>query len=193
MKTLTPMFRNVVAIAAIVAMTACTQQRGAVYQTPIAEARRTLVATGLPPFVFGSEEPAWEVRDDGSDVIWILKKDDAEIFYYIAHLTEEGPGATRVEVEMKGAESGPAGNIEKRLSKHPEIRDMYLVAIRERIASALEHRDFDITRVYPAMTAAAVANMGSLRASADEAAAASEKQDRDNIAKAYRDEAEGRR
>jgi hypothetical protein len=193
MKTFERTIRNIVATAAIVLATACTQQRGAVYQTPIAEARQTLAATGLPPFVFGSEEPAWEVRDEGSDVIWTVTRDDAELFHYVAHLTEEGPSATRVEVELKGAESGPAGNNEKRLSEHPEIRDMYLVAIKERIASALEHRDFEISRVYPAMTAAAAANMGSLQASADEAAAASEKQDRENIQKAYRDEAESRR
>ena len=185
------MHRIVVVAAAIVAMTACTQ-RGGVYHTPIAEARRTLVATGLPPLVFGSQEPAWEVRDGGSEVSWIVRRSGAEIFRYVAHLQQEGPEATRVQVEMKGAESGPAGNVAQKLSEHPQIRDMYLVAINERIASALEHRAFEMSRVYPAMNAAMLANMGSLRASVDEAAARSEQVERENIRRAYRDEAAGR-
>ncbi len=185
--------RNIVAVAAVVLTSACTQQGGHVYQAPIAEARKILIATGLPPFVFGSEEPAWQVLDGGSDIIWVVQRDDAEIFRYIAHLKEEGPGATRVKVELKGAESGPSGNVAQRLSDHPEIRNLYLVAIKERIGSALEHRPFDMTRIYRATIAATMVNMGALSKSADEAAAASERQDRENIEKAYRDEAAGLR
>ncbi len=185
--------RNLAGVAAVVLMSACSQQGGAVYQTPIAEARKVLVATGLPPFVFGSEEPAWQVVDDGTDVSWVVQRDGAELFRYVAHLKEEGPGATRVKVELKGVESGPSGNVAKSLSEHPAIRDMYVVAINEQIASALQHRPFDMTRVYPSLTVATIANMGALSASADEAAAASERQDRENIEKAYRDEAAGLR
>jgi len=143
--------------------------------------------------VFGTETPAWEVRESGSDVIWIVRKDDAEIFRYIAHLKEEDQGSTRVEVELVGAQSGPSGNVAQRLSEHSEITNMYLAAINERIASALEKRPFQIARVYPSMMIATVANIGALQASADQAAAAPEKQDRENIEKAYRDEAEGGR
>lgn len=193
MKTSSLTLRTFTSLAAVVVLTACTQQGGATYQAPIAEARKTLMATGLPPQVFGSEEPAWEVRDGGSEVDWIIKQNGGEILRYIAHLEEKGPAATQVKVELKGAESGPAGNVAQRLAQQPKIRDMYLVAINERITSALEHRDFDLTKVYPAMMAATMANMGNLRASADAAAAASEKSDRDNIAKAYADEAAGRR
>ncbi len=183
------MHRNLIAAAAIVLLAACSQFQGGVYRSPIAEVRKTLVATGLPPQVFGSEEPAWQVVDGGSEVTWIISRGDAELFRYIAHLSQDGPAATRVKVELKGAEGGPAQG----LAKHPEVKEMYLVAINERIASALEHRDFDVTVIYPSMMVAAIANMGSIRASADEAAAASEKEARDNIAKAYREEAEGRR
>lgn len=193
MRTFAMIRLNIVAVASIGLMAACTQQGGRVYQTPVAAVRQTLLATGLPPFVFGSEDPAWEVRDGGSEVDWIVSQDGAEIFRYVAHLEEDGPTATRVKVELKGAEIGPAGNVAKKLSEHAQIRDMYLVAINERIASALEHRDFEMSRVYPSMMAATMANMGSLRASADEAAAASERAARENIAKAYREEAEGRR
>ena len=183
------MHRNMLAAAAaIVLLTACTQN-GAVYQAPIAQVRQTLMATGLPPQVFGSEEPLWEVQDGASEITWIVRRGDAELFRYIAHLTEVSPTATRVQVELKGADGGPAQG----LAQHPEVKDMYLVAINERIASALEHRDFDMTRIYPSMTAAMIVNMGAISRSADEAAAASEKEARDNIAKAYQEEAEGKR
>lgn len=192
MRTPAGIMRTLVALAAVVLTAACTEPRGVVYPQPIGEARKTLLATGLPPFVFGSEEPAWEVIDGGSEVSWIVRRNGAELFRYVARLEEAGAGATRVKVELKGAESGPAGNVAKNLSEHPRIRDMYLVAINERIASALEHRKFQMSRIYPAMSAATLENMGSLRASVDQAAAASEKQEQDNIAKAYADEAAGR-
>ncbi len=187
------MHRSLAAAATVVLIAACSQQGGAVYRMPLAEAQRILLATGLPPQVFGSEEPAWDVRADGADIVWTVRRDGAELFHYVAHLSEQGAGATRVKVELKGAQGGPAGDMEKRLNEKPEVKAMYLVAVRERVASALERREFDLSRVYPAMTAAAVANMGSIKASADAAAEASNRQDRETIEKAYREEAEGRR
>ena len=183
--------RTIAAVTATALTGACTLQGGHVYQAPIAEAHRILIATGLPPMVFGSEEPSSQVLEAGSDVIWVVQKDGSEVFRYIAHLEPEGPGATRVKVEFKAPESGPSGNVAQRLAQHPEVKHLYLVAIDERIASALEHRPFDITRVYPATIAATVANMGAISASADAAAAASEREARANIAKAYQEEAEG--
>jgi len=186
------MRRTFIAIAAIVLIAACTQL-GARYPVPIAEARQILLKTGLPPLVFGSETPDFEVVDGGSEVTWIVRRDGAELFRYIAHLAEEGAEATRVRVELKGVEGGPAGNTAQKLADNPKIRDMYLIAVTERVASALEHRPFEISRIYPAMTAATVANMGKINASVDAAAAASEQSDRENMEKAYRDEAAGRR
>ncbi len=184
--------RSFLALAAMLLAAACVG-RGAVYQTPIAEARRTLLATGLPPQVFGSEEPEWDVHDNGSDITWIVRRDGGELFRYVAHLSEQGPAATRVSVELKGVTSGPAGDTAQKLADKPAIRRLYVVAVNERVASALEHRPFEMSRIYPAMTAAAVSNMGALNASADQAAAASEQQARETMEKAYRDEASGAR
>jgi hypothetical protein len=194
MRVLAMLRRNIAAIASMALIAACTQQGGVRYQVPIVEARQALMTAELPPMVFGSDPPETEVQADGpSEIVWIARRNNAELFRYVAHLTEDGGGATRVRVELKGARGGPAGDIAKSLSDHPKIRDMYLVAMNERVASTLEHRPFEMSRIYPAMTAAAVANMGALQASADQAAAASQQQDRDTIAKAYRDEAAGRR
>jgi hypothetical protein len=94
-----------------------------------------------------------------------------------------------VNLELKGG----SDEITKRLAAKPEIRTLYLVAMNERVASTLERRPFEISAIYPATAAATVVNMGAISASADQAAAASEKADRANIDKAYADEAAGRR
>ncbi len=182
------MFRNLAALASVVLVAACSQQLGAVYPVPIAEARQTLKTTELPPLVFGSDPPTVTVQaDSDTEVVWIARRDDAELFRYVAHLAEDGAAATRVRLELKGAE----GDIARKLEEHPQIRDLYLVAMTERVASTLEHRAFDMSRIYPQMAAAMVSNMGALNASADAAAAASEKLAHENIDKAYRDEAAG--
>lgn len=186
------MKRPILVLAGILLLAACGAPRGGLYQVPLAEARQSLLATGLPPLVFGSVPPPWEVRSEGSDVVWIVRQDGAELFRYIAHLSEEN-GATRVSVELMGARSGPAGNVAERLARRPEIRDLYMAAATEQIGSALEHRPFEMSRLYPKMTAATIGNMGALQASATAAADASEAEARANIEKAYADEAAGRR
>ena len=183
--------RRIFAIAVLTLLAACSQPAGKVYPVPLAEVRRVLMATGLPPFVFGSETPDWDVRGGASDVTWTIRKNDVELFHYIAHLKEEDQANTRVEVELVGVDAGPAGNSAKGLAEHPAIRDMYIVAIKERIASALERRPFEMAQIYPFLGVATLENMGALRASADAAAAASARADRENIEKAHRDEAAG--
>ena len=182
--------RGLLALAAVLLLSACSQG-AVVYHVPLAEVRRTLLATGLPPYVFGTNDPAWKVRGDDDGVTWIIHQDGAEIFHYTAHLKQVDAQNTQVELELVGSKHAPTGDAEKGMKEHPAIRDMYLVAIRERIDSALEHREFQIARVYPALGGATLENIGGLRKSADAAAAASERMDRENIEKAYRDEANG--
>jgi len=105
------MYRGLAVIALIALIAAYMLPGGTVYNVPLAEAHRTLAATGLPPMVFGTETPAWEVRESGSDVIWIVRKDDAEIFRHVAHLKEVAQRSTRAEVDLLGAQSGPSGNV----------------------------------------------------------------------------------
>src|SRR5215510_9444049 len=181
--------RIFMAVAAAAFMTACTQQAGTVYPVKIDEARRVLTSTCFPPLVFGSQPPDCEARAGGaSDIVWVGRLRGAEVFRYVATLKDEGNGSTRVAVTLKGAESGPAGNVAQKLSENRAIRNLYLVAMQERISSALERRQFHMSRIYPAMAAATAANMSSIRASVDEAHAASQKLARDAMEKAYRDE-----
>jgi hypothetical protein len=184
------MRRGFLAVALCALVAGCAPLGGARYRVPIAEARQLLLAAELPPQVFGSEPPPVEVRAEGaSDVVWIARRNDAELFRFVAHLSDAGGAATRVSLELKGG----SDDIVKRLAAKPEIKTLYLVAMNERVASTLERREFAMSAIYPATAAATVVNMSALSASADQAAAASEKADRANIDKAYADEAAGRR
>ncbi|MBR0754617.1 hypothetical protein JQ604_20725 [Bradyrhizobium jicamae] len=177
----------VVACAVIYFFTMRPSTNGAVYRVPLAQVRQDLAKADIPP-VFGSTPLDVQARGIGDAVVWTVRQGREEIFRYTADLKVEGDGATRVKVKMEGT-----GAYAKRLADKPLIRDMYLIAMEERVASTLEHREYDMTRVYPAMSAAVVSNMGNLQASADQAAAASERENRRNYEKAYRDEAAGRR
>lgn len=176
-RILTMKYRHFIAIAFVTLLTACTNG-GTVYQVPVEEARRILVATKFPPYLFGNMTPDWYINGAvNSEVVLIARKDGKEVVRYVASLKQESQGSTRVSGELKET-SAPAGKTEKKPTDNPALKNLYLVAINERIASALERRPFDMGRVRPALTAAAIGNMGAIRASADEAAAASERLER---------------
>ena len=167
-----------IAIAFAILLTACTEKSGTVYQVPLPEARRILLATSFPPYLFGTQTPEWEVRGaSDSGIVWIVRKNGGEIFRYTGSLKEESQGSTRVSIDVKAATSGPD---EKKLAENPTIRNLYLVTLNERIASALERRAFDTAKTRPALAAMAIGNLNTIRASADEAAAASERLERDS-------------
>ena len=168
------------------------QIRGSVYAVPIGEARQVLARTGLPPLVFGSNEPEVAVRAEGaSRVVWILHKDGAEMMRYVAELSPDGDAATRISLDLVGATEGPFGHTEERLAQNGAIRNLYLVAMEERIASALERRPFDRTKILPASIAAAAANIGKISEDMDRIAEADQRRQRENIERAYREEAAG--
>ena len=71
------------------------------------------------------------------------------------------------------------------------IRELYLIAMRERIASTLERRAYNYAQIMPATVTATASNISNLNASVDAAAAASARLGRENIERAYRNEAMG--
>ncbi len=180
------------AVASTLIVAGCVQQQGAVYQRPIGEAKRMLARTDIPPLVFGTIPPASRTTTEGaSDVVWIVSKKGAEVFRFVATLSDAGHGATRVQLKIKGVTSGPSGNVEQSLSDHATIKKLYLTAMTERIASALEQRPFDLARIYPALGIATLANMNAIVAQFDRASEQYKRSSRANIEKAYRDEARG--
>ena len=170
------------------------QIRGSVYAVPIGEARQVLAQTGLPPLVFGSNPPDVAVRAEGpSGIVWILHKHGAEMMRYVAELSPDGDAATRISLDLVGATEGPFGHTEERLAQNGAIRNLYLVAMEERIASALERRPFDGSKIMPATMVAAAANIGRIGEDMDRIAEADRRRERENIERAYREEAAGSR
>jgi hypothetical protein len=149
-----------------------------VYPVTQERARQILSKTDLPP-VFGSNPvSAQVVTNKPSEVTWIVSNNGPELMRYTATLSAAGEGKTRVALELKGSKGGPAGDVEKRFAENPSVKNLYVVAMQERIASSLEGRGFDMARIYPALGSAMVGNMGNIQRSADEAAKASEELER---------------
>lgn len=164
---------------------------GAVYRVPIAQARQELAKAELPPLVFGSQALDVGVRSNGdSEVVWIVRRKGEELFRYTAQLTAEDKDATRVKLKLEGAQ-GRTVNYAKNLEDNPKTRDLYLAAMQERVASTLEHRKFETSRFHSAMAAAAMANLGNIQKSADQAAAAAAELERDVVQRTYRNESTG--
>jgi len=113
------------------------------------------------------------------------------VMRFSAVLTADGDAATRVHVDIKGATSGPFGNVDARLSESSSIRTVYQQAMEERVAAALEKRPYDILKVMPAVTAAAFANIGAISGQMDAAAEEFRKRDQENIERAYAEEGQG--
>lgn len=185
-------FGMIVAAAGCLAYGFLFQGSDPSYGIKLSEARRLLLGVCIPPAVFGSNPPDCEARPlEAGKIAWIAKHGGGEIFRYIATLKDAGDDKTKIGLELVGAERSFAGNVAKRLDEKPAIRDLYLVAMRERIASTVERRPYNFSQVIPATVIATASNISSLKASVDEAAAASAKLGRDNIEKAYRNEAMG--
>ena len=86
-------YRHFTAIAFVASLAAACTKSGTVYQVPIAEARRILLATTFPSYIFGSQTPDWHVNAaGGSDIVLIARKDGREVARYIASLKEESQG-----------------------------------------------------------------------------------------------------
>jgi hypothetical protein len=158
----------------------------------MSEARQVLARTGLPPLVFGSNGPDVAVQADGpSRIVWILHKDGAEVMRYVASLSPEGETSTRVSLNLVGATEGRFRQTGERLAQNGAIRNLYMIAMEERIASALERRPFDTAKIMPATVAATVANIGRIGEDMERIAEADRRRQRENIERAYRQEAAG--
>jgi hypothetical protein len=165
---------------------------GQVFDVPVGEAHGILEQTGLPPEVLGSEEHDFEVQaKDPARIVWIVKMDGMEAMRFIADLSTAGEKSTRVYVDVAGPASGPMSYVASRLAEYRTIKNLYVTAMEEQVAAALQHREFNLTAVYPAMMVAMLANFGQLNDMDESDSEATRKRARDNLAKAYADEAAG--
>jgi hypothetical protein len=166
--------------------------RGKEYPKPVQEVHDILAGVDELPPVFGSDAPDVGVDStDPSAVAWILRKNGSEAMRFVAKLESKGDSSTRVTLNLVAPTEGPFGNVEQRLTDHPEIRNLYLVAMGEQIASRLENRPFDGSATMAATLKAGAANVGTIANQMEAAGEAARKRDDDNIRKAYADEAAG--
>ena len=180
-------FLAVAGVLALLLLGACGRNQSIIAERPMSEVHGLLAAADELPPVFGSDEPDLRMETaDPKAVTWVLSVKNEEIMRFVAMLSPEGEGKTKVEVTV---EAPP--KFEKKLNENAAVRDFYLAAMREQVASTLEDRPFDLTRTYPHMQKAIRANIGNIAASAEAAAQADQKRARENIERAYAREAAG--
>ena len=177
----------VAGVLALLLLGACGRDQSIVAERPMSEVHGLLAAADELPPVFGSDEPDLRMETaDPKAVAWILSVKNHEVMRFVATLSPEGERKTAVEIAVQAPPKS-----EKWLNENAAVRDFYLAAMREQVASTLEARSFDLTRTYPQMQKAVRANIGNIAASAEAAAAADRKQARVNIERAYAREAAG--
>lgn len=150
----------------------------------------TLVTTGLPPMVFGSD-PKFQRNSPAPGLIeWKVSSDGPRKLRLQAQVKPVSATRTTVVVsvleptadELKKAGVGGAG----------ALLEMYRVAMAEKIDATLTNRPFNISKTYPAMQEATVANFAAIARDLDDFSKKKAREDDANIAQAYEDEAAGR-
>ncbi len=156
------------------------------YDLPIAEVHRTLEKTGLPPMVFGSAMPNVSLKaDDPRKVIWIIQQGRSRRIQYVAELEPVSKTSTKVTVRLEAPDLP-----DRAAPVNWPVKNLYVTAMDEQIASKLEGRDFDDAILYAPMATAVVANMGRLHEQAMQVADAHAQRDRDNVERAYANDAQ---
>jgi hypothetical protein len=123
-------------------------EHGQVFDRSTAEVRSTLEGLDLPPHVFGSVPKKVKVLTPSpGTVVWSITENESEEMRYVVTLTAQGAGATRVKVYVTGPTEGPLGNVAARIAQNRAIRNMYVIAMKEQIAAALEQRDFQTAKI----------------------------------------------
>ena len=165
-----------------------------VYPLSMREAHRILEKTGLPPMVLGMPAPTFEIQTaDPAKIVWAIKRGGAAL-NLVAELSPAGDASTRVEIKIAASGAGlAAAEMERRINEHLTIKQLYLIAMDEQVAAALERRNFDFSRITTPMMVATIANMPEMMQNLERGIEADHKRIKANIAKAYAEEAAGLR
>jgi len=128
------------------------------FNMPLAKAREQLKSADLPDYVLGSEPKKFDLdTHDPAKIVWIVKQRDSEVIRFTATLWAVDAASTKIRVEVGGPTSGPFGDVQSRLRSYQFIRHLYVMAMKERVAAAMEGRTkFDLTTVMPATALATV-------------------------------------
>ncbi len=151
------------AVLLAAALAGCNEP-GELYQRPPAEVRDLLRTVEVPLYMFGTSTDTRASVDasDPAKVVWKVTSDGSSLMSFTAQLIPEGDAKTRVVVDIEGSKASKYGDVEARLQKGKEIRNLYLVSMTEAVDSTLDGRAYDITATYGALMSATAANMSRL-------------------------------
>jgi len=149
-------------VAAVLAYTYWPEQ-AQVFDRPIGDVRSILQVVGLPPHVFGSVPKKVKVLNPSQGtMVWSISEDEREDMRYVVTLVSEGPSATRVTVDVTGRPGTPIADKGSLAIRFRAVRNIYITAMKEQIASALERRDFQTYKIVPPSAIAVLVNMATL-------------------------------
>lgn len=146
-------------VAMAVGLAGCDEP-GDVYARPQAEVHELLRTVEVPLYMFGNTADT-DAAVDGSDpskIVWKVTADDYRLMTFTATLVPDGANKTRVLVDVEGSRDGKWGDVDARLRKAKEIRDLYLASMTEAVDATLDGRAYDMFATYPQMMTAAAAN-----------------------------------
>ena len=155
-------FGSIIALLSL-ALAGCDEP-GELYQRPRAEVHELLRTVEVPLYMYGESTDTQAVVDgsDPAKMVWKITANDYNLMKFTATLIPDGEAKTRVLIDVEGSKDGKWGDIEARLQKGKEIRALYLASMTEAVDSTLDGRAYDMTATYPALMAAAAANMNHL-------------------------------
>lgn len=174
-------FRAILAtISAALLLSGCgAVSPGQTFEITAAEARQILKRTEVPYDVLGSNDLRSYVIEKGpSTLVWKVTLDGAEYLQFAAELSANNPESTQVVVSLQGPASGRYAKMGKALDDNVTVKNLYLAAMEEEIAAALQKRDFDMMKITPQLLAATGANLGAISDRFDHPTQPSEKKAR---------------
>lgn len=188
------MGRAILALAVAALIAACgLMPSGKSYPIAIREVPQTLTAMQPPMEFFPAEAAGAQVkRESDTKISWLLvDRQGSGLLTFVAELTEAGPDETRISVDILPPPGGRHDQVAKGLEENPTVVDFYRSAMAEQIGATLEKRDFNMAAIQGKMMMAAFATMPKMQEQLDKAVEQEHARNRDNIDKAYREEAQG--
>ena len=167
-------------------------EAGEVYPGAAGEIRQALLGIDELPPLFGGNAVDTRVINNGDGTItWTASQQFKPVLRFIARVEPVDEAHTRVTVQITGPTSAEDDEVTRRLAENPTVRDLYLAAMVEQVDATLEGRDFDMSAISGQLAVATAANIGETVDRLDRAAAEYRRQDAENVAKAYEQEANG--
>ncbi|MEA3003506.1 MAG: hypothetical protein QOH81_2294 [Sphingomonadales bacterium] len=167
------------------------KDEGKVYPRAAADVRTAILATPVPFPMEGTRLAAVQARQQANGGIELALADEEgrPQLRFLVQITDVGNAKTRVAVAYAGAD--PA--LDQGIAAHPEIKAVYLKTMREQVDAEIERRPFNNFAIGPEIAKAFAANAGAISRQMQAAGDEFRRRDRENIERAYAEEARGER